>query len=1059
MSLARLSAGAGYQYLLRHTACGDASREAGTELTAYYAESGYPPGTWFGTGLAGLGLSTGDVTVGSTVTEGAMARVFGSGHDPVTDRPLGRAYPTYRTRAQRVADAVALLPEGLRGAERETAVAAIERVESARRPRVAVAGFDMTFTAPKSASVLWALADPVTQQAVLDAHHAAVRDVLSFVESRAVFTRVGARSCAQVPTRGMVAALFDHWDTRTGDPNLHTHVVIANRVQGLDGKWRTLDSRALHHAVVAISEVYDNLFADHLARVLPVAWEHRDRGPRRTPAFELAGLPDRLLAEFSTRSAQVDAAMVAAVADFKATRGRGPSRVETTQLRQRITRQVRPAKTARRLTDLMSWWRQRASALLHLSPEQITAGALRHRLSLSRQGLASAMGPVRGRSAGALERLLKRHEVFKAYTIVLAAGDGRSGGDDGLDEAGDDVAISGRSLEKVREAIKNAEAAGGKTITLSVGQLTTGVTVPEWTAVVMLSNISSPALYMQAAFRAQNPHTFIRNDNAVFQKQNSYIFDFAPERTLTIFDAFANNLAPNPPVDSGQRQENIRRLLNFFPVLGEDSEGRMMELDATQVLTFPQVFKAREVVRRGFLSNLLFANVAGIFRYSEHVKEILDKLPTAKQGKVTTGQPLDLPHPPPTTDIDGNVKVDVETIINPKVAAFGKPVWTTESVPPVDASTPARVAAAKIAEAITEQARATRGELQESYGLTAKQVERDTKALEAKVKTDVERAYTEHQIAQQHLEDEAQEAATEADVQAVAVKRAVADQAFQANILSIVEKTMDRIVPEVVTREETKKVQKQADKSMDDARSHLRGFARTIPMFLMAYGDRGIRLANFDDYTPDDVFEEITGISEAEFRLLRDGQDVMEDDGSVTLIPGLFDEAVFDQSIQEFLDKKQELADYFNPALTEDIFAYVPQQKTSLVFTPKAVVTKMVDILEAENPSIFSDPTRTFADLFSTAGLFLMELVRRLDTGLAGVIPDQEERLRHILTSQIYEMSHNEILHRITVEAVSGGVEERKVWIEASGHFRVGNLAHMTPEDRTRTVAEMLGES
>ena len=323
----------------------------------------------------------------------------------------------------------------------------------------------------------------------------------------------------------------------------------------------------------------------------------------------------------------------------------------------------------------------------------------------------------------------------------------------------------------------------------------------------------------------------------------------------------------------------------------------------------------------------------------------------------------------------------------------------------------------------------------------------------------MERAYTEHQIAQQHLEDEAREAATEADAQAVAVKRAVADQAFQANILSIVEKTMDRIVPEVVTREETKKVQKQADKSMDDARSHLRGFARTIPMFLMAYGDRGIRLANFDDYTPDDVFEEITGITEAEFRLLRDGQDVMEDDGSVTLIPGLFDEAVFDQSIQEFLDKKQELADYFNPALTEDIFAYVPQQKTSLVFTPKAVVTKMVDILEAENPSIFSDPTRTFADLFSTAGLFLMELVRRLDTGLAGVIPDQEERLRHILTSQIYEMSHNEILHRITVEAVSGGVEERKVWIEASGHFRVGNLAHMTPEDRTRTVAEMLGES
>ena len=189
----------------------------------------------------------------------------------------------------------------------------------------------------------------------------------------------------------------------------------------------------------------------------------------------------------------------------------------------------------------------------------------------------------------------------------------------------------------------------------------------------MLSNLSSPALYMQAAFRAQNPCTFERAGH-VFQKQNAYIFDFAPERTLTIFDAFANNLHPNPSGDPAVRQENIRTLLNFFPVLGEDSEGRMIELDASQVLTFPQVFKAREVVRRGFLSNLLFANVAGIFRYSEHVKEILDKLPTAKQGKVKAGEPIEIPHPPPVTDPDGNVQVDVETVINPKVAELGKPV-------------------------------------------------------------------------------------------------------------------------------------------------------------------------------------------------------------------------------------------------------------------------------------------------------------------------------------------------------------------------------------------------
>lgn len=653
-------------------------------------------------------------------------------------------------------------------------------------------------------------------------------------------------------------------------------------------------------------------------------------------------------------------------------------------------------------------------------------------------------------SAKALERLLKKHAVFKDYTVILAAGDGKT------DDATDVVAV-GKSLDKVRAAIAEAEKSDGKTITLSVGQLTTGVTVPEWTAVIMLSNLSSPAQYMQAAFRAQNPCTFERA-GSVFQKQNAYIFDFAPERTLTIFDAFANNLLPNPSGDQAVRQDNIRRLLNFFPVLGEDAEGRMIELDASQVLTFPQVFKAREVVRRGFLSNLLFANVAGIFRYSEHVKEIIDKLPTAKQGKITKGQPIEIPQPPPVTDPDGNVQVDVETVINPKVAELGKPVYSIENIPTVEPDAPASTAANQIAKAVTEQTRQKREELAEEYGLTAKQAARDEKRTEQVVKDKVERAYTEHAIASKHLDDELKNAATETEAQVVAAKKVEQDEVFKSNILDIVAGTMEEIVPEVVTREETRKEQKRANETMDETRSHLRGFARTIPMFLMAYGDRALRLANFDDYTPDDVFEEITGITEAEFRLLRDGQEITEDNGTVTKIPGLFDEAVFDQSVQEFLDKKAALADYFDDAQTENIFAYIPQQKTSLVFTPQPVVKKMVDTLEAEDPGIFTDPDKTFADLFSTAGLFLMELVRRLDTGLAPTFPDQEERLRHILTSQVYEMSHNEILHRITIEAVSGGVPERKAWIKDSGHFKVGNLARMSETERRKTIDEMLTE-
>lgn len=665
-------------------------------------------------------------------------------------------------------------------------------------------------------------------------------------------------------------------------------------------------------------------------------------------------------------------------------------------------------------------------------------------------------------SAKALERLLKKHPVFGEYTVVLAAGDGRpnAGENEGLDEDAEDSVTVGKSLDKIRAAIAKAEAEGSKTITLSVGQLTTGVTIPEWTAVIMLSNLSSPALYMQAAFRSQNPCTFTRGDK-VFQKKNAYIFDFAPERTLTIFDAFANNLAPHPPVDAGERRENIRRLLNFFPILGEDTEGRMIELDATQVLTFPQMFKAREVVRRGFLSNLLFSNVSGIFRAVEHFQDILNQLPVAKENKAKKGDPVGVPFPPPITDADGNVQIDVAAVINPRIAELGKPIYSVADVPQLDPATMRATEAAKqIAAVVTEKARETRAKVAVAYGMTARQIENDERTTEAQVKAQVERAFVDHRIALNHIEAESRNAATETEFLAVDAKKAEAKAELDAQVLAILHSTLDSVTETVVTREETRKAQSQADKAMDTARDHLRGFARTIPMFLMAYGDRNTTLANFDDYTPDDVFEEITGISEEDFRKLRDGREVTDQiSGEVTRVPGLFDEAVFNQSIQEFLNKKAELSDYFDPALTEDIFAYIPQQKTSLVFTPKPVVQLMCDTLEEASPGIFSDPDKTFADLFSTAGLFCMEIVRRLDKGLTDAIPDREDRLRHVLTRQVFEMSPNKILHKITLEAVSGGVDERRAWLADSGHFRVGNLARMTAEERAHIVDEMLGDN
>src|SRR5699024_12143228 len=112
-----------------------------------------------------------------------------------------------------------------------------------------------------------------------------------------------------------------------------------------------------------------------------------------------------------------------------------------------------------------------------------------------------------------------------------------------------------KSFDRVRNAIKKHD----KTITLSVGQLTTGVTIPEWTAVFMLNNIESPSLYFQAAFRAQNPHEVNKNGK-LYRKENAYIFDFSPDRTLRLYDDFANNLSSGSSKTSEERKRKIKKL-------------------------------------------------------------------------------------------------------------------------------------------------------------------------------------------------------------------------------------------------------------------------------------------------------------------------------------------------------------------------------------------------------------------------------------------------------------------------------------------------------------------
>ena len=229
-------------------------------------------------------------------------------------------------------------------------------------------------------------------------------------------------------------------------------------------------------------------------------------------------------------------------------------------------------------------------------------------------------------SAKALAKKLKEHPIFEDYEIVLVAGDGKL----------DDESENQKAFDKVVKAIKNNE----KTITISVGQLTTGVTIPEWTAVLMLSNVKSPALYMQAAFRAQNPCLF-NIDGELLRKENAYVFDFDPARTLDIFEQFANDLSSDTTSgrgDADTRKKHVRELINFFPVYGEDDEGEMITLDAEKVLSIPRKIHAVEVVRRGFMSNFLFQNISNIFGAPQAAVDILKKFEAVKQPVAITSQ-------------------------------------------------------------------------------------------------------------------------------------------------------------------------------------------------------------------------------------------------------------------------------------------------------------------------------------------------------------------------------------------------------------------------------------
>lgn len=359
-------------YYLEHAATGDGQSH---DLTAYYTETKAPPGTWLGSGLTGLA----GLRLGQEVTEAHARSIYELQEDPVTHEPIGR--PLMKTQTA---------PEG----------AVTPAGRPAKKERDGVAGFDLTFSPPKSVSALWALAGPELQGRLHDAHRQALEETLAWAEANIVQSRAGHGGVAHVAVNGVIASAFDHWDSRAGDPQLHTHLVIANRVQrASDGHWVTIDSYTLHRHVVALSEMYNSLIFDRLASDVGTIAESRgdvdldvqqlieapaedeaSTGYEPAHRVELSGIPDELIEEFSSRSITIEARTGELIAEYTETRGHRPTAREILIIRQRATLENRPDKEKVERTTMpekMHWWRQRTH-MAGLDPDTVVRNAVGH---------------------------------------------------------------------------------------------------------------------------------------------------------------------------------------------------------------------------------------------------------------------------------------------------------------------------------------------------------------------------------------------------------------------------------------------------------------------------------------------------------------------------------------------------------------------------------------------------------------------------------------------------------------------------------------------------------
>jgi conjugative relaxase-like TrwC/TraI family protein len=351
MSLKKLAAGSGYAYLTRQVAAADSTGLGSMPLADYYAAKGEAPGRWIGSGLVGIDrLGDGDV-----VTDQQMKNLFGDGCDPVTGAALGRAFQSG-----------------------------------------SVAGFDLTFSPVKSVSALWAVVPPEVARQIRRAHNAAVLDAVDFLESHAIFTREGTGGARQVETRGLIAAAFLHRDSRAGDPDLHTHVAVANKVQTRQGKWLSIYGTVLHQHVVAASEAYNTALEAHLREGLGVTFVDVPRAGGKRPVREISGVDAALCPRWSRRRSDIEDRRGELAEEFTLRHGRPPTAKESIALAQRANLETREAKHEPRseAEQRATWHEQAVQELGPVGVDRMIRAALTptptRRPQVSSQWLAAA---------------------------------------------------------------------------------------------------------------------------------------------------------------------------------------------------------------------------------------------------------------------------------------------------------------------------------------------------------------------------------------------------------------------------------------------------------------------------------------------------------------------------------------------------------------------------------------------------------------------------------------------------------------------------------------------